>query len=108
MNKREKLKDILDISKTILSALIIAYVLNTCIIVNAQVPTGSMETTVMKRDRIIVNRLAYVLEKPQRGDIVTFILPDDGETPYLKRIIGLPEESTYFRMRLCIPAEIFL
>jgi signal peptidase I len=90
---KKLLKDILDISKTILGTFIIVYVLNTCIIVNAQVPTGSMESTVMTGDRIIVNRLAYMNEEPQRGDIVDFILPDDGETPYLKRIIGLPGET---------------
>jgi signal peptidase I len=30
---------------------------------------------------------------PQRGDIVSFYYPDDGETMYLKRIIGLPGET---------------
>ncbi len=97
MDKKEKnkkqIKDILDLLKTILGSFIIVYILNTCIIVNAQIPTCSMESTVMTGDRIIVNRLAYIKEEPQRGDIVDFIYPDDGETPYLKRIIGLPGET---------------
>jgi signal peptidase I len=97
MDRKEKsknlLKDIWDISKTIFGTVIFVYILNTCFIVNAQIPTGSMESTVMTGDRIIVNRLAYIKEEPQRGDIIDFIYPDDGKTPYLKRIIGLPGET---------------
>lgn len=47
----------------------------------------------MAGDRILVNRLSYIFGEPQRGDIVTFIYPDDGKTLYLKRIIGLPGET---------------
>ncbi|MCI9532873.1 MAG: signal peptidase I [Lachnospiraceae bacterium] len=77
----------------VVAALLIGFFLSKYIIANAQVPSGSMETTVMAGDRIIVNRLAYVFGEPQRGDIVTFIYPDDGETLYLKRIMGLPGET---------------
>ncbi len=78
---------------TVVVALLIGFFLSKYIIANAQVPSGSMETTVMAGDRIIVNRLAYAFGEPQRGDIVTFIYPDDGETLYLKRIMGLPGET---------------
>lgn len=78
---------------TIIAALCIGFFMSKYIIANAQVPSGSMETTVMAGDRIIVNRLAYAFGEPQRGDIVTFIYPDDGETLYLKRIMGLPGET---------------
>lgn len=89
----DNLKSVWKIAKSVFCAFIIAYVLNTCVIVNAQVPSGSMEATVMTGDRIIANRLSYLIDNPQRGDIVTFIYPDDGKTPYLKRIIGLPGET---------------
>ena len=77
----------------ILIALGIGLFLNKYVVANAQVPTGSMETTVMAGDRILVNRLSYVFGEPKRGDIVTFIYPDDGKTLYLKRIMGLPGET---------------
>lgn len=89
----DNLKNIGEIGKSVFCALILAYVLNTCVIVNAQVPSGSMEATVMTGDRIIANRLSYLIDNPQRGDIVTFIYPDDGKTAYLKRVIGLPGET---------------
>lgn len=41
----------------------------------------------------MINRLAYIVEEPQRGDIVAFYYPDDGETLYLKRVMGLPGET---------------
>lgn len=94
--KNRKLKilnEILDWSKTIVTALAIAFLINSTLIANAQVPTGSMEETILSGSRIIINRLAYVSEEPQRGDIVSFYYPDDGKTVYLKRIIGLPGET---------------
>ena len=77
----------------IAAALLFGMLLNKYMIANAQVPTSSMETTVMAGDRILVNRLSYLFGEPERGDIVTFIYPDDGETLYLKRILGLPGET---------------
>lgn len=87
------LYEILDWSKVILIALVLAFVVSHTLIANAQVPTGSMETTIMKGSRIIINRLAYLGEAPRRGDIIAFYFPDDGKSMYLKRIIGLPGEK---------------
>ncbi len=91
--KKTFLKELRSNVITVVVALLIGFFLSKYIIANAQVPSGSMETTVMAGDRIIVNRLAYAFGEPQRGDIVTFIYPDDGETLYLKRIMGLPGET---------------
>ena len=91
--ERKILKEILTNIGIIVLALAFGFFLNKYMIANAQVPTSSMETTVMAGDRILVNRLSYIFGEPQRGDIVTFIYPDDGKTLYLKRIIGLPGET---------------
>lgn len=91
--RKEMRKEIFGCVRTFLIALAIGLLMNKYLIANAQVPTGSMETTVMAGDRIIVNRLSYKFSDPKRGDIVTFLYPDDGETLYLKRIIGLPKET---------------
>ncbi len=47
----------------------------------------------MPGDRLIGNRLAYIKDEPDRGDIVIFRYPDDEEELYVKRIIGLPGET---------------
>lgn len=81
--------------KTILLAAVLAALVNSCLIVNAEVPTGSMENTIMTGDRILALRTAYWFDEPEAGDIVVFRYPDDetGETLYVKRIIGTPGDT---------------
>ena len=57
-------KEILGWVVTILVAVCMAFILDYFIIVNAVIPTGSMETTIMTNDRIIGNRLAYINSNP--------------------------------------------
>ena len=84
MSERVK-NEILSWLKTIVFAVILALLINKFVIVNATVPTGSMETTIMPNDRIVALRLSYVFGEPQRGDIAVFKYPDDptGETLYV-------------------------
>lgn len=84
------MKDVFDYGKIIIFALVIAFLLNNYIVANAVIPTGSMENTVMPKDRVLGNRLSYLFEEPKRGDIVIFHFPDDESQEFLKRIIGLP------------------
>ncbi len=76
----------------IIAAALIALFLNSCIIANSQIPTSSMENTIMAHDRVIGSRLSYKFSEPERGDVVIFRFPDDpsGKTFYVKRVIGLP------------------
>lgn len=94
MNRKRKIiSEILDWSRTILIALIVGFAASKVLITSAQVPTGSMEDTIMPGSRLIINRIAYAVSKPKRGDIIAFYFPDDEETVYLKRIIALPGET---------------
>ena len=83
-------RDIVEWIVLIAGAICAAVLLNTFVIVNAIIPSGSMETTIMTGDRIFGNRLAYKSEGPQRGDIVIFKYPDDESQLFIKRVIGLP------------------
>ena len=87
------LYEILDWSKVLLTALVITFVVSRTLVANAQVPTGSMETTIMTGSRVLINRLSYVVGEPKRGDIIAFYFPDDKSEKYLKRIIGLPGDK---------------
>ena len=78
-------------------AIILAVVLNMFIVVNAVIPSASMETTIMTGDRIFGNRLAYINSEPQRGDIIIFKFPDDEKQLFIKRVIGLPGETLMVR-----------
>lgn len=68
-------------------------VINHVFLINARIPSSSMENTIMIGDRVIGNRLAYTSHDPERYDIVIFRYPDDRRTYFIKRIIGLPGET---------------
>ena len=87
------LTELISYIKTILLAFVIAFFLTQFIIINCQVPTGSMLDTIQLKDRIIGNRLAYLFSEPERGDIVIFPYPDNPKKIYIKRLIGLPGET---------------
>ncbi|MFV0504622.1 MAG: signal peptidase I [Lachnospirales bacterium] len=86
-------KKILDYVIYIVLAVIIAYFINSFIILNAVIPSESMETTIMTGDRIIANRLAFLFSDVERGDIVIFPSPDDENKLLIKRVVGLPNEK---------------
>ena len=91
--KQELLKDALSWGKTILFAVIFALLFNRFVIVNARVPSGSMEATIRTNDRIIANRLSYLFNEPERFDIIVFPSPDRPDQLNVKRVIGLPGET---------------
>lgn len=92
--KKDKKKEIIDFFKTIITAIIIAFIITRFIIVNAVIPSGSMENTIMTKDRLIASRLSYLFNQPERQDIVVLKSPAEDENKlYLKRIIGLPGET---------------
>lgn len=79
------------------SALVVALLLKNYVIINADIPTGSMENTIMPGNRLIGSRLSYLRDGPERGDIVIFRYPDNEEELYVKRVIGLPGETVDVR-----------
>lgn len=81
--------------KTIVMAAVLAGAINSFLIVNAQVPTSSMENTIMAGDRVVALRTAYWFDAPERGDVAIFVYPDDpkGKTLYVKRVIGVPGDT---------------
>jgi signal peptidase I len=72
------------------------------------VPSGSMQPTILVGDRVFVNKLAFDLKvpftrwhvaewsNPQRGDIAVFYSPKDGAR-LVKRVIGLPGDTVELR-----------
>ncbi len=42
---------------------------------------------------LIVDRLTYDFEQPQRGDVVVLALPQDTSRDLIKRVIGLPGDT---------------
>jgi signal peptidase I len=57
------------------------------------IPTGGMAPNILNGDRFLVNKLAYRLRAPERGDLVVFRSPKDRRLTWIKRVIGLPGDT---------------
>ncbi len=87
------LKEIISWIVTIAIAVVAAMVIKNYVIINANIPSGSMENTILPGDDIFGFRLAYTFSDPKRGDIVIFNAPSGDGEKYIKRVIGLPGET---------------
>ena len=98
-------RELLGYVKVIVIVVVITLVINNVVLINAKIPSPSMEKTLMVKDRLFGFRLAYginldlfgykISEKfkdPERFDIVIFKYPDDESRLFIKRVIGLPGE----------------
>lgn len=92
-DEESAVKEVISWFITIAFAVIAALFIKNYVIINANIPSGSMENTIMTGDRLFGFRLAYRQKSPERGDIIIFKFPDDEEENYVKRVIGLPGES---------------
>lgn len=84
---------------TLVLAVLIAMILKFFIVDSCKILSESMVSTLNVDDRILVFKLAYKFEDPQRGDIIVFQPPaemDEG-VDFIKRIIGLPGETVEVR-----------
>lgn len=61
------------------------------------IPSPSMEPGIVPGDRILVNRLAYRLWAPTRGDIIVFAFPKDTKRTFVKRVIAVEGEKVELR-----------
>src|SRR6202012_2763844 len=94
--------------KTVYNALLIALVSRTFLFQPFNIPSASMEGTLLIGDYLFVEKYAYGYSKysfpfglgpfegrifgsaPTRGDVVVFKYPRDTSTDFIKRVIGLP------------------
>lgn len=92
-NETNAKKEVFEWIFSIAIGVIIAVLINRFVLINARVPSASMENNIMTGDRLFGYRLAYANEEVERGDIVIFKFPDDESQLFIKRVIGLPNET---------------
>ena len=111
--------------KVVVQALLIALVVRTFLFQPFNIPSGSLIPTLLIGDYLFVSKYSYGYSKysfpfapdlfegrifgspPKRGDVAVFKLPRDGETDYIKRVIGLPGDTVQMAQgRLIINGEI--
>jgi len=90
-------------------AVIFALYVRTFLVQAFEVPTPSMEKTVLVGDHLLVNKFVYAPHalgtlagllpyRPiRRGDVFVFKYPEDPERDFVKRVIGLPGDLVSIR-----------
>ena len=58
---------------------------------------ASMEPNLENGDYLLVDELSYRFNAPKRGEIIVFRYPYDTSQFFIKRIVGLPEETIEIR-----------
>ncbi|MDR3628723.1 MAG: signal peptidase I [Desulfocapsaceae bacterium] len=96
-------------TETIVGALALAFLLRTFIVQSFEIPSGSMENTLLVGDYLLANKVIYGMKMPwsatrilkvrdpQRGDIVIFRFPLDRSQDYIKRVVGVPGDEIQIR-----------
>jgi len=98
--------------RVVVHALIIALVIRTFLFQPFNIPSGSMQATLLIGDFLFVSKYSYGYSHyslpgslnlfsgripgglyPDRGDVVVFRLPREDSTDYIKRVIGLPGDK---------------
>lgn len=54
---------------------------------------SSMDPTFKNGDYLIVDQLSYHFESPKRGEVIIMKYPKDPSKYFIKRVVGLPEET---------------
>ena len=90
-----KLKEILSTSLYLLVVLVLTFLVVTYVGQRTQVIGSSMEPMLSDGDNLIVDKISYRFQDPQRFDIIVFPFQYEENTYYIKRIIGLPGETVY-------------
>jgi signal peptidase I len=81
--------------KTLASAAVYATLIVTFVCQVARVEGQSMAPTLEDQDRLIVNKFAYRIGDPQRGDIVMLYYPVNPDKSFVKRIIAEPGDEVH-------------
>ena len=102
MQKKGFVKDYLE---PLIVAVLIALFIRAFVVQAFQIPSSSMEPTLLVGDYLLVNKFIYGIripytkikffqfKKPRRGDVIVFIFPLDPSKDFIKRVIGTEGEK---------------
>ena len=102
MRKKGFIKDYLE---PLIVAALIALFIRAFVVQAFQIPSSSMEPTLLVGDYLLVNKFIYGIripytnikffqfKKPRRGDVIVFIFPLDPSKDFIKRVIGTAGEK---------------
>lgn len=96
------IREIFGILFGIFTAIFIAVVLTYFFGMTTNVVGDSMEPTVYNGQTIYVDRFAYMLATPERGDVIVFLPNGNKNTHYyVKRVIAVPGDVVVIKNGIC-------
>lgn len=91
--------------ESIIIAFIMAMFIRTFFVQAFKIPTGSMRTTLLEGDVILVNKFIYgakvpltnsrlpALRQPKSGDVIVFIYPNNPKKDFIKRLVAVGKDT---------------
>jgi len=79
------------------TAFILALLIQQFVVKPFYIPSESMENTLLKGDRVLVNRFIYRFTEPKPGDVVVFHPPSSPKEDYIKRVVAVAGDTVEVR-----------
>ncbi|MBC8089791.1 MAG: signal peptidase I [Phycisphaerae bacterium] len=92
-------------AKVFPAAVLLFFLMKTAVVEAYKIPSGSMESTLLVGDFLLVNKMVYgaeipfsnrhlpAIRSPKRGDVIVFEWPTDPTKNFVKRLVGLPGDT---------------
>lgn len=99
---------VVEYARSLFPVFFIVLILRSFIAEPYEIPSGSMKPTLLIGDFIVVSKFSFGVRlpvidtklfdvgSPERGDVVVFRYPQDNETNYIKRVVGLPGDHILY------------
>jgi signal peptidase I len=96
-------------SEAFVVAIVLAILIRALLVQAFKIPSGSMETTLLIGDHILVNKLVYGIRipftearfpkftQPRRGDVIVFVYPEDRTKDFIKRVVAVGGDTVEIR-----------
>jgi signal peptidase I len=103
--KKSTTSGIFEYAKSLIIALILAFIIKTSIVEAYKIPSSSMEDTLLVGDFLLANKFIYgarlpfigyrfpAIRNPRQGDVVIFKWPVDQKTNYIKRCVAIEGQT---------------
>jgi signal peptidase I len=105
LEKMQKKRFIRDYLEPLIIAVLIALFVRAFVVQAFEIPSSSMEPTLLIGDYLLINKFTYGIripytnvkffqfKKPRREDVIVFIFPLDPSKDFIKRVIGTEGEK---------------
>jgi len=109
----DKVPGLIENARSLTPVLALVFVIRSFLYEPFQIPSGSMEKTLLIGDFILVNKFTYgirlpiirnkvfELNEPERGDVMVFF-PPGRDQYFIKRVVGLPGDLIEYRNKVLI------